>query len=128
MIGNMNGDGAAIEGYGAANEIDVSIMQNLLGVSMPGGAPEALGERISTAVSGAEKLVEGAIQTYNEIGKSVQTKPIETSSTPGRAVTYPFMKDGDSSTAVIKTYLSPQRGRSYFRSDTVELKYNNNEK
>mgnify|MGYP003667593660 CR=1 len=128
LIGNMNGDGAAIEGYGAGNEIDVSIMQNLLGVSMPGGAPEALGERISTAVSGGEKLVEGAIETYKEIGKSVQTKPIGTSSTPGQVVTYPFMSDGDSSTAVIKTHMSPERGRSYFRSDTVDLKYNNNEK
>jgi len=45
-------------------------------------------------------------------------------------VTYPFIKDGDSFTAVIKTYvpIPNETGRSYFRSDTVELKYNNNEK
>ena len=76
LVGNMNGDGPAIEGYGTGNEIDVSAMQNLLGVSMPGGSPEALGERLSIFVEGAEKTVdaieytiEGANQILNFTGQ-----------------------------------------------------------
>jgi RHS repeat-associated protein len=68
-VGDKPGQGPSIQGYGVGEESDMSALQNLMGVSMPGGAPKELGERIGAFVGGAEKTVERAAYTYEEAKK-----------------------------------------------------------